>query len=54
MQYFIAESTKTLNLLDSQKSEVDGDGLWIGCSQVRKEGRLCEVKFIKSKLSESM
>lgn len=41
-QYFIAESTKTLDLVDNQKCEMDGDGLWIGCSTVEKEGRLCE------------
>lgn len=42
-QYFLAESTKTLDLVDTQKSEVEGDGLWAGCAQVDKEGRLCEV-----------
>ncbi len=42
-QYFLAESTKTLNLQDSEKYEMEGDGLWVGCSKVRKEGRLCEV-----------
>lgn len=44
IQYFIAESTKSLNLIDNQKSEVEGDGLWIGCTEVQKEGRLCEVR----------
>lgn len=42
-QYFIAESTKTLDIADSKKFEGSSDGLWIGCSRVRKEGRLCEV-----------
>lgn len=42
-QYFLAESTKTLDLLDNQKSEVEGDVLWVGCAQVGKQGRLCEV-----------
>lgn len=42
-QYFLAESTKSLDIADSKKCEVNGDGLWIGCSRVRKEGRLCEV-----------
>ena len=41
-QYFIAESTKTLNLSDTGKCEKEGDGLWIGCSTVDKAGRLCE------------
>ena len=45
-QYFLAESTKTLDLLDSQNSEQEDDGLWIGCSQVGKEGRLCEVRLV--------
>lgn len=40
-QYFIAESTKTLDLVDSTKHD-DGDELWMGCSQVSKSGRLCE------------
>ena len=41
-QYFVAESTKTLDLVNNDKSEVEGDGLWIGCSTVDKSGRLCE------------
>ncbi|KAA6412070.1 MAG: hypothetical protein FRX48_04220 [Lasallia pustulata] len=41
-QYFIAESTKTLNLSDNQRYEEEGDGLWIGCATVSKEDRLCE------------
>lgn len=41
-QYFIAESTKTLNLIDNQRSEEEGDGLWVGCTAVSREGRLCE------------
>lgn len=40
-QYFIAESTKTLDLLDSTK-HAPGDDLWIGCTSVNKAGRLCE------------
>ena len=43
-QYFLAESTKTLNLADDQRCEEDGDNLWLGCSTVSKQGRLCEVK----------
>ncbi|MCJ1396376.1 hypothetical protein MMC18_009266 [Xylographa bjoerkii] len=41
-QYFIAEATKTLDLVDNTKSEDEGDGLWLGCSNVNKSGRLCE------------
>ena len=41
-QYFVAESTKTLNLVDNSKSEEEGDGLWFGCGTVDKSGRLCE------------
>lgn len=41
-QYFIAESTKTLNLLDNEKYEAEGDELWFGCGVVDKAGRLCE------------
>ena len=53
-QYFIAESTKSLNLSDSQRCEVEGDGLWIGCTDVSKQGRLCEVRviYIESEISE--
>ena len=42
-QYFIAEATKTLMLSDTRKSERQSDGLWVGCTSVPKEGRLCEV-----------
>ena len=41
-QYFIAESTKTLNLLDNEVFEAEGDALWFGCGVVDKAGRLCE------------
>ena len=41
-QYFVAESTKTLDLVDNNKSEDAGDGLWFGCGTVDKSGRLCE------------
>lgn len=40
-QYFIAESTKTLDLFDNTK-HLPGDNLWLGCSAVSKDGRLCE------------
>ena len=41
-QYFIAESTRTLDLIDNTKSEEEGDNLWFGCGTVDKSGRLCE------------
>lgn len=28
--------------MDNQRSEEEGDGLWVGCASVSKEGRLCE------------
>jgi signal transduction histidine kinase len=40
-QYFVAESTKTLNIGDDGHEDPD-DGVWAGCSSVSKEGRLCE------------
>ncbi|KAG4440333.1 hypothetical protein IFR05_004185 [Cadophora sp. M221] len=40
-QYFIAEGTKTVDLVDNAKHEV-GDEIWIGCASVDKAGRLCE------------
>ena len=41
-QYFVAESTKTLDLVNNNNSEEEGDGLWFGCGTVSKSGRLCE------------
>jgi signal transduction histidine kinase/CheY-like chemotaxis protein len=40
-QHFIAESTKTLDLLDANRHNPE-DGLWVGCTTVDKSGRLCE------------
>ncbi|KAG4034547.1 hypothetical protein MFRU_003g05060 [Monilinia fructicola] len=40
-QYFIAESTKSLDLVDPTKHK-PGDELWLGCASVSKAGRLCE------------
>lgn len=40
-QYFIAESTKSLDLVDNSK-HAPGDSLWVGCGSVDKAGRLCE------------
>lgn len=42
-QYFIAEATKTLDLVDNQNYEEEGDALWVGCGSVEKSGTLCEV-----------
>ncbi|KAL1641765.1 hypothetical protein SLS58_005804 [Diplodia intermedia] len=44
-QYFVAESTKTLDLANSDESEDPGDAIWAGeqCNMsVPKRGRLCE------------
>ncbi|KAI4122916.1 MAG: hypothetical protein LQ338_005549 [Usnochroma carphineum] len=41
-QYFIAEATKTLDLVDNQSYDEEGDALWLGCGSVDKSGRLCE------------
>ncbi|KAL8860062.1 MAG: hypothetical protein Q9178_003611 [Gyalolechia marmorata] len=41
-QYFIAESTKTLDLVENQDCAVEGDTLWVGCGSVDKAGKLCE------------
>ncbi|CCU76920.1 histidine kinase [Blumeria hordei DH14] len=40
-QYFVAESTKSMNLVDHTQHD-PGDGLWMGCGSVSKAGRLCE------------
>lgn len=40
-QYFIAESTKTVDLVDNTK-HAPGDDIWMGCGSVAKAGRLCE------------
>lgn len=42
-QYFVAESTKTLNLGDTTQQDDPADALWAGCVNVPKAGRLCEV-----------
>ncbi|KAF2843657.1 hypothetical protein M501DRAFT_994658 [Patellaria atrata CBS 101060] len=41
-QYFVAESTRSLNLHDTTTSGDPGDGLWAGCSSTPKVGKLCE------------
>jgi hypothetical protein len=40
-QYFIAESTKSVDLVDNNRHE-PGDDIWMGCASVSKAGRLCE------------
>ena len=40
-QYFIAESTKTVDLIDNTQ-HAPGDELWMGCGSVSKAGWLCE------------
>ncbi|CAG8955286.1 hypothetical protein HYFRA_00011268 [Hymenoscyphus fraxineus] len=40
-QYFVAESTRTLDLVDGAR-HAPGDDLWMGCSSVSKGGKLCE------------
>ncbi|OCK80226.1 hypothetical protein K432DRAFT_353414 [Lepidopterella palustris CBS 459.81] len=42
IQYFVAESTKTLNLEKSSEYDDPGDAIWAGCTSVPKQGRLCE------------
>lgn len=44
-QHFIAEATKTLDLVDNQHCDEEGDALWMGCGSVEKSGRLCEVRI---------
>lgn len=52
-QYFIAEATKTLDLVDNQSYDEEGDALWLGCGSVDKSGRLCEVHTIARLISTS-
>ncbi|TVY33542.1 Hybrid signal transduction histidine kinase B [Lachnellula subtilissima] len=40
-QYFVAESTRTVDLVDAAQHG-PGDDLWLGCSNVSKSGKLCE------------
>ena len=41
-QYFIAEATRTWDLVNNDKAEVEGNGLWFGGGTMDKSGRLCE------------
>ena len=50
-QYFLAESTKTLDLIDNTRFEDEGDALWFGCGVVDKAGRLCEKTIELSPVS---
>jgi hypothetical protein len=40
-QYFVAESTKTVDLINTE-NHAPGDDIWMGCSSVAKAGKLCE------------
>ncbi|RFU31903.1 hypothetical protein B7463_g4415, partial [Scytalidium lignicola] len=40
-QYLIAESTKTLDLMDNTQHD-RGDDVWAGCTSAAKAGRICE------------
>ncbi|KAL5409698.1 hypothetical protein PMIN03_005827 [Paraphaeosphaeria minitans] len=42
IQYFVAESTKTLYLDNTNKHDHPDDAIWAGCVRVSKAGRLCE------------
>ncbi|KAK8157673.1 hypothetical protein BKA80DRAFT_207489, partial [Phyllosticta citrichinensis] len=49
-QYFVAESTQTLDLEDAESGTTVADHIWAGCVSVPKAGRLCE-NTIRSKSS---
>ncbi|PVH95826.1 hypothetical protein DM02DRAFT_600223 [Periconia macrospinosa] len=42
IQYFVAESTKTLHLDNAHEHDHPDDAIWAGCVRVSKAGRLCE------------
>ncbi|KAF2441780.1 hypothetical protein P171DRAFT_418563, partial [Karstenula rhodostoma CBS 690.94] len=42
VQYFVAESTKTLHLDNHNEHDDPDDAIWAGCVRVSKAGRLCE------------
>ncbi|KAL8719851.1 MAG: hypothetical protein Q9225_003204 [Loekoesia sp. 1 TL-2023] len=52
-QYFIAEATKTLDLVDNQICDEEGDALWVGCGSVEKSGTLCEKTIELSQNSDA-
>ncbi|KAG9233822.1 histidine kinase-group I protein [Amylocarpus encephaloides] len=50
-QYFVAESTRTVDLIDAAKHG-PGDDLWMGCSHVSKAGKLCETTVESQQTTE--
>lgn len=46
-QYFVAESTKTLDLSDASVHDDPSDAIWAGCINVPKAGRLCEHTILE-------
>ncbi|TID17716.1 hypothetical protein E2P81_ATG10692 [Venturia nashicola] len=46
-QYFVAESTKTLDLSDASVYDDPSDAIWAGCINVPKAGRLCEHTILE-------
>lgn len=46
-QYFVAESTKTLNLENVSVADNLMDQVWAGCVSVPKAGRLCEHTIVQ-------
>ncbi|KAL2829817.1 hypothetical protein BJY01DRAFT_261164 [Aspergillus pseudoustus] len=40
--YVVAEASRSLNLGDNSVYDIDGDGLWMGCSRGPVAGTLCE------------
>ena len=42
-QYTLAESTRTLNLIDTTRSDVGEDALWLGCGSMDKSEGICDV-----------
>ncbi|KAK8190037.1 uncharacterized protein BKA78DRAFT_252430, partial [Phyllosticta capitalensis] len=47
-QYFVAESTQTLDLEDVQEGGTLAEHIWAGCQSVPKAGRLCEQTIKQS------
>ena len=53
IQYSLAESTRSLDLGCTQKSEAADDGLWIGRARMEKIAGLCEVQLSFSHMGRS-
>ncbi|EOD44976.1 putative sensor histidine kinase response protein [Neofusicoccum parvum UCRNP2] len=51
-QYFVAESTKTLDLANADEFESPNDAVWAGCISVPKAGRLCEHTIEQNSASD--